>query len=159
MQQRPNLPFAWRPSQLQRYRDCSRGRETGVLDSVLLISSRLRQLRSVSYGFVRILYSSRLILLYSNAENHLVHTGTIHVRSNDVIIFPSGFYFRGSSKNRENLHLAKISRYTVLVSTQQLGLFFGIERLHEFLTSSMNIMAAVFIVVTMQGLEVNNYIL
>ena len=40
--------------------------------------SWLRQLQSISYRFVCILYSSRLILLYSRqtVENHLVHMGT-----------------------------------------------------------------------------------
>ena len=43
----------------------------------------MRHLRTVSYGFVGILYSRRLILYYSNhlegrqtVENHLVHMGT-----------------------------------------------------------------------------------
>ena len=47
-----------------------------------------------SHGFVGILYSSRLILLYSNhsegrqtVENHLVHIGTSMYARNDVINF------------------------------------------------------------------------
>ena len=55
-------------------------------------SFRLRQLRRVSYGFVGILYSSRLILSYSDnsegrqtVENHLVHTGTSSYAHSDVI--------------------------------------------------------------------------
>ena len=45
----------------------------------------MQHLRTVSYRFVGILYSRRLILLYSNhlegrqtVENHLVHMGTQH---------------------------------------------------------------------------------
>ena len=85
----------------------------------------------VSHGFVGISYSSRLILLYSNhlegrqtVENHLVHIGTnsyrcMHVMMSSISIlsaFFCGFYFCGSRfvrENRENLHPAKISRYTV----------------------------------------------
>ena len=55
---------------------------------------RLRQLWSVSYRFVGILYSSRLILLYSNhlegrptVESCLIHTGTSSYQDNDVITF------------------------------------------------------------------------
>ena len=82
----------------------------------------MRHLQSISYGFVGILYSRRLILLYSNhlegrqtVENHHVHMGTrcTHVMMSSISI---GFYFRGSRsvrENRENLHPAKISRYTV----------------------------------------------
>ena len=84
-----------------------------------------------SHGLVGILYSSRLILLYSNhlegrqtVENHLVHIGTnsyrrTHVMTSSIsilVLFFCGFYFRGSRsvrENRENLHPAKISRYTV----------------------------------------------
>ena len=57
----------------------------------------MRHLRTVSYGFVGILYSSRLILLYSNhlecrqtVENHLVHIGTrrrTHVMTSSISIF------------------------------------------------------------------------
>ena len=39
VQQRPDLPFVWRLSKLRRYQDCRRGRETGALDSALLIST------------------------------------------------------------------------------------------------------------------------
>ena len=53
---------------------------------------RLRQLRSVSYGFVDILYSSRLILLYSDhlegrqtVENHLIHMGTSSYRCTHIM--------------------------------------------------------------------------
>ena len=85
----------------------------------------------VSHGFVGISYSSRLILLYSNhlegrqtVENHLVHIGTnsyrcMHVMMSSISIlsaFFCGFYFCGSRfvrENRENLHPAKIPRYTV----------------------------------------------
>ena len=35
VQIQPNLPFVWRPSEFRRYKDCSHGRETGVLDSAL----------------------------------------------------------------------------------------------------------------------------
>ena len=92
----------------------------------------------VFHGFVGILYSSRLILLYSNhlegrqtVENHLVHIGTnsyrrTHVMTSSISIlseFFCGFYFRGSRfvrENRENLYPAKISRYTVYNSTMAL---------------------------------------
>ena len=85
----------------------------------------------VSHGFVGILYSSRLILLYSNhlegrqtVENHLVYIGTnlhrrTHVMTSSISIlsaFFCGFYFCGSRfvhKNCKNLHPAKISRYMV----------------------------------------------
>ena len=65
-------------------------------DSALLILPW--QLQSVSYGFIGILYSSRLILLYSNhlearqtIENHLVHMGTnlcrsMHIMTSSVAI-------------------------------------------------------------------------
>ena len=55
----------------------------------------MRHLRTVSYGFVGILYSSRLILLYSNhlegrqtVENHLVHMGgrRTHVMTSSISI-------------------------------------------------------------------------
>ena len=39
VQQRPDLPFVWRLSKLQRYQDCRHGRETSALDSALLIST------------------------------------------------------------------------------------------------------------------------
>ena len=52
----------------------------------------MRHLRSVSYGFVGILYSRRLILLYSNhlegrqtVENHLVHMGHVDTRRMHVM--------------------------------------------------------------------------
>ena len=64
--------------------NCRRGRETGwLIRRIQRYWFRLRQLRRVSYGFFGILYSSRLILFYSDnsegrqtVENHLVHTGT-----------------------------------------------------------------------------------
>ena len=39
MRQRPSLPSVWRPSQLRKHQDCHCGRETGLLDSALLIST------------------------------------------------------------------------------------------------------------------------
>ena len=55
--------------------------------------SWLRQLRSLSYGFVGILRSSRLILLYSDhlegrqtVENHLVHKGASSYRHTHVMM-------------------------------------------------------------------------
>ena len=110
---------------LARSRARERNRRVGFSTADLISTS------TTSECLLRIRWSSRLILLYSNhlegrqtPENHLVHTGTIHVRSNDVTIsilvyFFCGFYFRGSRsvrENRENLHLVKISRYTVYVS-------------------------------------------
>ena len=87
----------------------------------------------VSHGFVGILYSSRLILLYSNhlegrqtVENHLVHIGTNSYRRtyvmtviNSILVHFFGFFFffhrsRFVHENRENLYPAKISRYTVV---------------------------------------------
>ena len=65
----------------------------------------MRHLRSVSYGFVGILYSRRLILLYSNhlegrqtVENHLVHMGHVgtrrmHVMTSSFSIFFAVFIF------------------------------------------------------------------
>ena len=88
----------------------------------------MRHLWTVSYGFVGILYSRRLILLYSNhlegrqtVENYLVHIGTqcMHVMMSEnfhLSSFFCGFYFCGSRsvcKNHENLHPAEISHYTV----------------------------------------------
>ena len=86
VQQRPTLPFAWRPSQLRKYQDCMPARARNWLverkDSALLISNSTIQ--SISYGFVGILSS----LFCSNhllgrhyrgrqtVENHLIHTGT-----------------------------------------------------------------------------------
>ena len=90
----------------------------------------MRHLRSISYGFVGILYSRRLILLYSNhlegrqtVENHLVHMGTWckHVMTSLISILVQFFtviYFYGSRsvrENRENFPLAKISCYTVQI--------------------------------------------
>ena len=76
VQQQPDLPFVWRLSKLRRYQDCRRGRETGVLDSAADLDF---DNCGTSHGFVGILYSSRLIVLYSNhlegrqtVENHLV---------------------------------------------------------------------------------------
>ena len=101
-----------------------------------------------SHGFVGILYSDRFPFLYSDhlegrqtVESHLVHIGTNSYRRtrNDVINFHlsaffCGFYFRGSRsvrENRENLHPAKISRYTVFAvtkfsSTEERGRAFGV---------------------------------
>ena len=119
VQQRPTLPFAWRPSQLRKYQDCMPARARNWLverkDSALLISNSTIQ--SISYGFVGILSS----LFCSNhllgrhyrgrqtVENHLIHTGTNSYRI--MTSFFRGLYFRGSrsvGKNRENLHPAKI---------------------------------------------------
>ena len=88
----------------------------------------MRHLRTV---FVGILYSRRLILDYSNhlegrqtLKNHLVHMGTHGYACNNVINFHlspffCGFYFRGSvRKNHENLHPAKISRYTLYMEAK-----------------------------------------
>ena len=100
----------------------------------------MRHLWTVSYGFVGILHSSRLILLYSNhlegrqtVENHLVHMGTrrTHVMTSSISIFKlcsffRGFYFRGSRsvrENRENLHPAKISRYLVFTDSSAMDTF------------------------------------
>ena len=56
--------------------------------------SRFQQLHSVSYGFVGILYSSRLPFLYSvhlegwqTVENHLIHIGISTYVRNDIINF------------------------------------------------------------------------
>ena len=85
-------------------------------------------LRSVSYGFVGILYSRRPILLYSNhlegrqtVENHLVHMGArlTHVMMSSISIlvhFFAVFIFAEaglSLKIAKNLDPAKISHYTV----------------------------------------------
>ena len=79
-------------------------------------------LRSVSYGFVGILYSRRLILLYSNhlegrhtVENHLIHISTrTHVMTSSISIlvhFFAVFIFAEAGVSTKNP--AKISRYTV----------------------------------------------
>ena len=88
----------------------------------------MRHLRSVSCGFVGILYSRRLILLYNShlegrqtVENHHVHIGTrrTHVMTSSISIlvhFFAVFIFAEtglSAKIAKNLHPAKISRYTV----------------------------------------------
>ena len=77
----------------------------------------MQHLRSVSYGFVAILYSMRLILLYSNhlegrqtVENHLVHMGTrrTHVMTSSISILVRFFAEAWSvCENRENLRPAK----------------------------------------------------
>ena len=95
-----------------------------------------------SHGFVGILYSGRLPFLYSNhlegrqtEENHLVHMGTNSYRRTHVMtsqqfhlsaffcgFYFRGFYFRGSRsvrENHDNLHPAKISRYTVIISESE----------------------------------------
>ena len=55
------------PLQLQKYQGCHCRQETGLLNKrIQHCWSQLGQLRSVSYGFVCILYSSRLIRLYSD---------------------------------------------------------------------------------------------
>ena len=76
--------------------------------------SRFRQLQSISYGFVGILYSNRLPFLYSDhlegrqtVENHLIRIGISTYARNDVINFQfsaffCGFYFCGSRSVREN---------------------------------------------------------
>ena len=65
VQHRPSLPLMWRPSQLRKYYDCCRGWETGLLSrKIQHCWSRLWQLKRV-FSRVGILYSSRLILLYS----------------------------------------------------------------------------------------------
>ena len=95
-------------------------------DSALLISPW--QLQSISYGFIDILYSSRLILLYSNhlearqtIENHLIHMGTnscrsMHIMMSSVAILVNFFavlIFAEAGLSRKTLHPAKISRYTL----------------------------------------------
>ena len=71
--------FSWRPSQLRR---------------IQRYWFRLRQLRRVSYGFVGILYISRLILFYSDnsegrqtAENHLaVRIERTHIMTSSIMM-------------------------------------------------------------------------
>ena len=77
VQQRPSLPFVWRPSQLQKYQDCHCGRETGLLNRKIHTADLNFKASVTVYWH---LYSSRLILLYSDhledrqtVENHLVH--------------------------------------------------------------------------------------
>ena len=65
VQQQPNLPFVWRLSKLRRYQSrrppWARNRRVGFSTADLDFNNF-----GVSHGFVGILYSSRLILLYSN---------------------------------------------------------------------------------------------
>ena len=139
VQQRPNLPSVWRLSQLRRYQDCRHEREIGFSTADLGTQRKFPAIRysffllfffGASHGFVDILFSGRLSFLYSNhlegrqtEENHFVHICTNSYRRTHVMTsqfhlsaFFCGFYFRGSRsvrENRENLHPAKISRYTV----------------------------------------------
>ena len=83
-------------------------------------------------SIVAILYSSRLIIIYSDhlegrhtVENHLIHMGTSsywcmqYWRHNSIF---RGFYFCWSRSVRENLHLAKMShcmvfcKYNIFIS-------------------------------------------
>ena len=122
VQQQPNLPLC---GGLRNYEDIKTA-ATSMKPACWIQHcwSWLQQLWSVSYGFVGILYSSRLILLNSDhlvgrqtVENHLVQMGTNSlISSPDLSAFFRGFYFCGSRfvhKNRENLHPVKISRYTI----------------------------------------------
>ena len=87
---------------------------------------------ALNYKFVAILYSSRLIIIYSDhlesrhtVENHLVYMGTSsywcmqYWRHNSIF---RGFYFRWSRSVRENLHPAKMShcmvfcKYSIFIS-------------------------------------------
>ena len=112
VQQRPTLPFVWRPSQLQKYQNCMPARvKTGLLNRrIQHCWSRSRQLQSVSYGFIGIcIHSSRLSLFCNDhlqggyyfcgretIENHLIHMGTgtnsYHIMTSSI---PSWFIFLG----------------------------------------------------------------
>ena len=124
MQQWPNL-FVWRLSKLRRYQDLppqAKNRRVGFSTADLDFENF-----RASYGFVGILYSSRLIsslqqpIRGQTVERHRIHTGTnlyqcthVMMSSTSILVhFFCGFYFRGSRSLRENLHPAKISRYTV----------------------------------------------
>ena len=95
VQQWPTLPFVWRSSQLRKYQDCYRERETGFLNrKIPHCWSRLRQSQSISYRFVG---SSRLISLqrlfrgqieWQTLENHLVHTGTSSYQRTHIMMSP-----------------------------------------------------------------------
>ena len=129
VQQRPKLPFVWKLSQLRRCQDCRSGWETGTLDSALPIST-LTTSECLTDSLVFCIVVG-FLFLYSNhlegrptVENDLVHIGTnlywrTHVMTSSISVlvhFFCGFYFRRSRsvrENRENLHPAKISRYTV----------------------------------------------
>ena len=81
VQQRPNPPLRGGLRNYKGIRTAAMGEKLTCW--IQYCWSRLRQLRSVSYGFVGILYSGRLPFFYSNhlegrqtVENHLVHTGT-----------------------------------------------------------------------------------
>ena len=117
-----------------RYLECCRGRESGLSNRTSQSYwSWLWQLRSTCYGFVGILYSTRLILPYNShlkgrqtVENHTsthsyqrIHTYIVH---NDLIKFPPQSTFQPLlfsqnqvCQNCENLHPLKISCYTVII--------------------------------------------
>ena len=130
VQQRPNLPFVWSLSQLRRYQDCRRGWETGALDSALLISTsttseRLTDLLvfCIVVGFLR---GQTDIGTNLYRRTHVMTSSMKNNNKNSVLVhfFFCGFYFRGSRsvcENRENLHPAKISRYTVYPLLEKSG--------------------------------------
>ena len=93
-------------------------KETALLMSTLTALKRL-------YGFVGILYNDRVIFLYKTSkegretvENHLIHASctSLYRHAHYLDRFFRGLYFHGRRsvrENRENLHPAKISLYTV----------------------------------------------
>ena len=88
----------------------------------------MRHLRSVSYGFVGILYSRRLILLYSNhlegrqtAENHHVHIGTrrMHVMTSSISIFSRFLFSRKQVCPRKFAPSENFPLYGITIATAQ----------------------------------------
>ena len=98
LQQWPSLPFVWRPLQLRNYQDCRPRRKLPCWTEGFSTSDLAMATSEHLLGFIGILYSSRLILLYSNhlearqtIENHLVHMGTnlcrsMHIMTSSVAI-------------------------------------------------------------------------
>ena len=81
VQQRPDLPLVWRLQNYKGIETAAAGEKPGRVG--FSTADLDFDNCGTSHGFVGILYSSRLILLYSNhlegrqtVENHFVHIGT-----------------------------------------------------------------------------------
>ena len=134
--------FVWRPSQLQKYQDCHRRQDTGLLNRrnhhcwsrprqltgsiVLCIHSRQAEsvLQWLFTGQIEI-FRAFYFCGRQTIENSIVHMGTnlyqcTHIMTSSISILVNFFvvyiYFRRSRsvhEIRENLHPVKISHYTV----------------------------------------------
>lgn len=109
--------------QLQKYQDCCHGWETDFCNRrVQCCCSGYGQLRSILHNLIGILYSSRLILLYSThsedrqtVENYLLQTGTWlywHTYAFGHHHFPYSFILFFCTAAGQSAKILKTSHYT-----------------------------------------------